>query len=98
MKKKIAVYAGEFCDHIFELGEHKTVEEMDSLRLKTGNVRVTEYIDVDFPDLSQETVVSAQITAIDAVIAEKTASMIIEINKLKERKSELLAICFDGDL
>lgn len=96
MKMKLAVYDGEFGLSVLELWDHATIDEMDAKKLERGSVRITEFVDIEFPELAKETVVSAQIKAIDAIIEEKTQSMLKEINELKTRKSELLAICFEG--
>lgn len=58
----------------------------------TGYVRISEYVDVEFPPLPKEDVLKNQIACIDKQIDAIKAESIKEINDLQQKKQELLAL------
>jgi len=60
---------------------------------KTDNyIRMSEYIDAEFPALPQDEVINNQITALDKEIDRVQQETIDLVNKLKQKKQELLAL------
>ncbi len=57
-----------------------------------NSVRVTEYVDIEFPPRAKEEIVPAKIEKIDHEIAEITAKFTNELTELKTRKANLLAL------
>lgn len=67
------------------------LSEKDS-RHADNYIRVSEYIEVEFPPRAAEEIVPEQIAALDTQIAEVTDKFGKALAELKARKSELLAI------
>ena len=63
---------------------------------KSGYTVITEPVEVDFPDLSHEEVVKNEIEVIDKKIKSVMAESESTINRLKEKKQELLALTYEG--
>ena len=62
-----------------------------------GYVEISEFIEVDFPELEQHQIVKNEIAVIDKKITSIMAESELSINKLKDRKQELLALSYDGE-
>jgi hypothetical protein len=73
---------------------HDTVEELDKYLEKEGDTRISPIFDVDFPLLSDNAIVESQVRAIDNLINAKEGKHFAEIQLLRQRKQELLAITF----
>lgn len=58
----------------------------------TDMVRMTEYVEVEFPPRSPEELVPAQVEIIDKKIAEVSAEFGRKLAALKEAKDNLLAL------
>jgi len=58
-------------------------------------VRLSEVVDVDFPPLSNEEVVKAEVSAIEKRITSVRADCEASITALEGRKQELLALTVD---
>jgi hypothetical protein len=58
----------------------------------SDKIRMSEYVDIDFPPRAAEEVVPEQIAAIDAQLAEVADKFGKALAELKARKAELLAI------
>jgi len=56
------------------------------------HVRISEWIDVDFPPLSDDTLLQNQVTAIDQQIKAVTDKWKREVDDLKSTKASLLAL------
>ena len=83
MKKRIALF-----DSKYGVSVYQDVQEM----YLTDYVRITEYVEVDFPDFPLETVVGNQVSYIDKQIDEIKNKAMDEIAELQTRKAELLAL------
>ncbi|MDR5729669.1 MAG: hypothetical protein RB191_19815 [Terriglobia bacterium] len=64
----------------------------DEAKFSSNKIRLSEYVDVEFPPRAAEEVVPEQIAALEVQIAEVTNKFSKAITELKARKSELLAI------
>ena len=84
MKQRIAVFQSKYGDSIFN-------ESMESF---TGSnySRLTQYVEVDFPELPIETVVGNQVASINQQIDEIKNKAMEEVAALQTRKAELLAL------
>jgi len=60
-----------------------------------GYVQITEFVEIDFPDLAKDAIVNNQIVVLDKEINRVMAETEVKVNKLKARKQELLAISHD---
>lgn len=87
MKQKIAIFQSKY-------GSFWTYEE--SMEKHTDCVRVTEYVEVEFPELPTETVVGNQVASIDKQIDAIKNKAMEEVAKLQTRKAELLALTHDA--
>ena len=93
MKQRIVLMKSQY-DTIVS----KTCGEDDDLEYweNSGYTVITEPVEVDFPDLSHEEVVRNEIAVIDKKIKSVMAESESTINKLKEKKQELLALTYEG--
>lgn len=57
-------------------------------------IRLTEWVEVDFPELPPEDHVKKEIEALDIRIAEVRTAAEVKIAQIERRKSELLAITY----
>jgi len=64
----------------------------DEAKFSSNKIRLSEYVDVEFPPRAAEEVVPEQIAAIDAQLAEVADKFGKALAELKARKAELLAI------
>jgi hypothetical protein len=95
MKIKIALF-----QYAFETGNPSEVKTEDEAKY-TSAVCVSEWIEVDFPMLSQEVQVPLKVAALDKEIAEETENFAAKIHRLNSCKNELLAITYvpaDGEI
>ena len=93
MKIKAALYQSK---HGYYAVWDKSGDESDEKTDKRFSeyVRISEFVEIDFPELSKDIVINNQIKAIDAEIEKETELMFNKIEQLKQRKAELLAITF----
>jgi hypothetical protein len=83
---KIALFDignGYRCEHIAAFSE---------IGYSSG-VRLSEYIEVEFPPLKPEQVIPEQLAVIDRHIAQVTKEFTEKLNELKTQRANLLAIC-----
>jgi len=76
---------------------HKLADYEDSLAeyyVNEGYVQLTNAVDVDFQELSDDVIIASQIQAIDKIIEKKEGEHYAEMQQLKQRKQELMAITF----
>lgn len=59
--------------------------------------QISERIEVDFPELSKNEIISNQLLAIDALIDQAKQEAIDKMNNLNQRKQELLALTHQGE-
>jgi hypothetical protein len=57
-----------------------------------GYLRVSEYVEVEFPSLPMEDVVPLQVAAVERSIEKLTAEYAKELDLLQARKADLLAL------
>ena len=93
MKQRIVLMKSQY-DSIVS----KTCDEDDDLEYweNSGYTVITEPVEVDFPDLSNEVIVNNEIAVIDMKIKSVMAESESTINKLKEKRQELLALTYEG--
>ena len=84
MKLKTAIYKTDYSDAVAIIG--------DWADKYSGYVRLTEFVDVDFPDLDTPTVLANEIAALEAEIEEVQKGAIEKISNLNAKKQELLAL------
>ena len=82
MKKEIAIFQNKYGFTTYD-------KEMEKY---TDSVRITEYVEIDFPELSLEIVVGHKVVIIDRQIDEIKNKAMEEVSNLKTRKAELLAL------
>jgi hypothetical protein len=82
---KIALFKDEYSQLIWPEGMEK----------HTRMLRVSEYIEVDFPPRAAEEFVPAQVEAIEREIADLTTKYATALEHLKTRKADLLSITFN---
>jgi hypothetical protein len=77
------------------LGEH-SYETIDSDLLDglENYVRLTEYVDVEFPMLSEESVIQKQVDALDRTEQALRESFETKLNAIKDERAKLLALAF----
>ena len=83
MKMKLAVYKHEYSDGS-PCGEWAET--------CNGYVRLTEFVEVDFPPLADATVIARQVEMIDRQISKVRVAAADEVARLEQRKAELLAL------
>ena len=74
----------------------RTEEQIDEYLSVDGHVRISEIIEVDFPELPPDVVIDSQIQAIDNIITQKEGEHFAAIKALKQKRQELLAITHQG--
>jgi len=82
MKQNIAVFQSEY-------GLSTFTKDMEPY---TQSVRLTEYVEVEFPKLPIEIVVGNQVYAIDKKIESIKEKAMTEVAALQARKTEWLAL------
>jgi hypothetical protein len=88
MIKKIAVFKSPYnCEVI---GDDWAEEQPDYVRL-------TAFVVVNFQELPKETVITNEVKVIDAVIDEIKTKALQEVEKLLQRKSELLELSHETE-
>lgn len=98
MKMKIYAYESEYGSiYPWKADDDKSVNEIDEQLKKYRQIRLSEFIEVDFPELSQDVVIENQINAIDSIITKKEGEHFAAIQELKQKRQELLAITYQGD-
>jgi hypothetical protein len=55
-------------------------------------IRVSEVVDVDFPERSHDEVVAQELSSIDNQIKTVQVAAEVKLNELKQRRDELLAL------
>lgn len=60
------------------------------------HVRISEFVEIDFPDRETSEVVSEQLSNIDKAIEETKENALKAIEKLQEKKAQLLAITHEA--
>lgn len=60
-------------------------------------VRVSEYLDINFPSRPAEEIIPAQIAALDAAEAELRAKFQEKLHEIAEQRAKLKALTWDGD-
>lgn len=86
MKRTIAVFENEYSMYT-ELCKHHAESDVFS-----AYVQITEFVEVDFPELNRETIVAKKVAAIDSLIEDAQQKAILRIQELNHTKQELLAI------
>ncbi len=88
MKVKMAVYASVGNIKSTMVFEVSSYTESDNKKY----IRISEIVEVDFPDLPKEEVNNKEVAIIENAIKNEMAKSESRLNKLKQRKQELLAI------
>ena len=89
MKLKAAAFKNEYGSTIlFEIGDFSTPEYFAS----KGYIQLTEVVEVELPDLTQDKIISNEIRAIEQTIAEERENFMARVELLNSRKQELLAL------
>lgn len=95
MKKKIVLMKNVACNYDTVI---MTNDEGDlSYYENDGHVRLSEIIEVDFPELDDETVINNQVAVIEKQITRVRADAEAAVTALDGRKNELLAISHDQE-
>jgi len=79
----------------YEPGQEHEVDKSNlESKYSCGDIRITQIIEVEFPEICQDEITNKQVQALDAIISKKEGEHFAEIQALKQRKQELLAITF----
>ena len=62
----------------------------------SGYTRITEWVDVEFPDLGAEDLVPAQLAALDRKAEEVKAQFTAKLREIAEARASLLALTQEG--
>lgn len=73
-------------------GGWETVSIGDNLEGSTTYVRISEFVDVEFPRLKDEETVRKQLDALDTVRAEVSRKFAAALREIDARKSSLQAL------
>jgi len=84
MKRRLALYKST--EHGFECTANESFEEV------SGYVRLSEYVDIDFPDLPSSDIVAKQVAALNEEIQRVQADTERKLNGLRQQRDELLAL------
>jgi len=84
MKQRLALFKNVEWGYVFASEESR--EDADDY------VRITEYIEVDFPDLPLCMVVNSQIDALDKAAEELGKKYMEGLESIKQKKAELLSL------
>lgn len=77
-------------------GEYGHMIVSESSRYFDENyTRISEDVDIDFPPLSQATIVNSEIAVLDIKRAELVTEFTQKLNTIDRRKSDLLALTDD---
>lgn len=87
IKKKAALFESKYGISLYDESMEKYVD----------SVRITEYVEIDFPKLPIETVVVAQVAAIDRKIEAIKNNALNAVSSLQTKKAELLALTHESD-
>ncbi|MDD5084171.1 MAG: hypothetical protein PHT88_04590 [Candidatus Moranbacteria bacterium] len=60
-------------------------------------VRLTEFVDIEFPPLPEDAVITQEVAVLDRQIAAIQEQAMVEIQQLAQRKQELLALNAPGE-
>lgn len=85
MKQRLALFKS--MEHGVEITGDRNTEKYSQ-----NYVRISEYVDVEFPPLQDEHVVRQQVEKLDAIADRITDDYRNKIAEIQERKSKLLAI------
>ena len=72
-------------------------EDDDLERPYGDDVRISEWIEIDFPPLPQADVVQAQLAALDAQQRELVAEYLQKLQKIANARAKLLALTHDAE-
>ncbi|MFA5875240.1 MAG: hypothetical protein WC901_00935 [Candidatus Margulisiibacteriota bacterium] len=89
MKMFVCVYKTTYGSNIISSSETK--EECEYYE-NEGYVRITDWVEVDFPERSEGEIISSQVNAIDTLIEKTKEEFSQKIGKLNQKKQELLAL------
>ena len=94
MKKKIVLMknVAHGFDHVIEVPEDGDLSYYEN----TDYARLSDVIEVDFPELSSKDVISNQVVIIDRQITKVRADAEAAVTALDGRKQELLALTCDS--
>lgn len=59
-----------------------------------GYTRVSEYVEVEFPEIPAEVATALKVAAIDELITDTTTKYQVTINRLNREKADLLCITY----
>jgi len=96
MKMKLYAYQNEFGGIYSWTAAGMSEQEIDTYLQSKGQLRLSQIIEVDFPELPQDVVIDSQIQAIDNIITQKEGEHFSAIQALKQKRQELLAITHQG--
>lgn len=87
MKKKLAIF--EYTSGVLLGFQFPTESHMEN---SDEAVRISEYVEIEFPDIPRDELISRQIKAIDKEIEYARVNHTANIARLEQRKAELLAL------
>ena len=94
MKMRVYVYKSSWgSDFICQAYDYDEAT-IDSRVAISGDTRISEIFEIEVPLLDDKVIAQSQVKALDAIIIEKEGKHFAEIQELKQRKQELLAITY----
>lgn len=94
MKIKVYAVKSQYSNCCIYNAYDSTLEQIDDRQQQNGNTRISPIFEIDVPLLDDKIIVDYQVKAIDNIINQKEGKHFAEIQALKQRKQELLAITF----
>lgn len=79
------------------MSDMTAVREEGMERYSSELIRVSEYVDIDFPPRTDPARISAEVAAIDQEIATVDARAVKEKTRLQQRKTEVLSLVFSPE-
>lgn len=92
MKARVAMFQFGTNSTWFTPWSQPTSTESDDSYTIDGYVRVTEWVDVEFPDLGAEDLVPAQLAMLDRKAEEVKAEFTAKLREIAEARASLLAL------
>ena len=94
MKMRVYVAKTSYGVNIVYQAHDRGEDKIDTRLAIDGDSRISEIFEIEVPMLDDKTIVAGQVKALDAIITEKEGKHYAEIQELKQRKQELLAITY----
>lgn len=95
MKQTLAIFktAGSKGDHYYNTQVWPV--DMDGAK---GHVRMTEFIEIDFPDVQPAVMIKQEIEILDDMVEKLKKDTMDKISAIEEKRAELLSITYQDEV